>query len=110
MASVIGELTVPEEVLQVLREHGGEEAFRTTCEIARDCFPDALRWEVYSEEDPELEERVRLIGLELLLPAETTYEEIRARTDRFLTLLVEQVPPELMVRFGFHLRCKPDRE
>jgi hypothetical protein len=110
MASVLSELTVPEEVLELLREHGGEEAFRTTCDIVRECFPDLLRWEVYSCEDPEIDERVRLIGLEIVLPSQTTIDDIIAREKRFHVLMAERVPLELHVRFGFHLRSLIDQE
>jgi hypothetical protein len=104
MAGVLGELTIPEDALVLLRQHGDEAAFQTVLELVREVHPDLLRWEVFIQEDPDVDGRT-WVGLRLVLPPQTTYETLHERRRRLSERLVQRVPLDALGRLGFPVSC-----
>ena len=98
---------VEPEVAEFLRRHTAEVEFRTTCDIVRACFPEVCDIHAYLQEDPDEDDRWRVI-VEITLPQSHPLDLLGAQRRRFSEQLVERLPPArfpdpvcgLMIRFG----------
>jgi len=109
MTSPTLELAIPPDATELLRRHGAEAAFQASCELTREVFPDLLRWEVETLEDPDTEGRT-WVGLRILLPRQTTGDTILKGMRELAGLQVERIPLPFLGEFGFHVSCDVEGE
>jgi hypothetical protein len=84
-------LTIDEASLDFLRRQGAEEAFRTACDLARQCYPELLRMETELWEDPEIIDRWRVV-VWTTLPPDHPLDLFQRQKDHYHHRLAELVP------------------
>ena len=98
---------VEPDVAEFLRHHAAEVEFQTTCDVVRACFPEVCQLHAFLQEDPDEDNRWRVI-VEITLPPSHPLDLLEAQRRRFSQQLVELVPPArfpdpvcgLMIRFA----------
>jgi len=84
-------LTITPEAAEFLRKHQAEEAFRTICDLARECFPDLVRLHAQLENDWD-QPGVQYVELEETLPKNYPLEQLRVQQQRLYQRQAELVP------------------
>jgi hypothetical protein len=82
-------------VAEFLERHAADAEFQTTCELVRTCFPELQCIRAYMLEDPDEEDRWRVI-LNVTVPPSHPLDLLEAQRHRFSEQFVERLPP---VRF-----------
>jgi hypothetical protein len=88
--------TVTQEAAEFLRTHEAEDAFRTVCALARECYPDLVRLDADLIDDPDEEDRQYVL---LLVTLPKGYPVARALEHQrhFHERLVLDVPPSALL-------------
>jgi hypothetical protein len=80
-------------VAEFLKRHAAEEEFQATYELARSCYPELRDMRVYLLEDPDEDDRWRVI-LHVRLPPSHPLDLLLDQQRRFYEQLVQRCPPE----------------
>src|SRR5437868_11276365 len=79
-------------VAEFLKRHAAEGEFQTTYDIVRSCFPELRQIHASLQEDPDEDDRQRVI-FEVILPPSHSLDLLQAQRRRFSEELVERLPP-----------------
>src|SRR5437867_2121028 len=85
-------LTITPEAAEFLRKHQAEEAFRTICDLARECFPDLVRLHARLENDWD-EPGIQYVVLDETFPREYPSARLREQENRLYQREAELFPP-----------------
>jgi hypothetical protein len=95
--------TVPAEVLAFAREQGVEQYLPRLIELARQVYPTATRFEVFTEDDPEIaNDRHIVFELDVPLTVEEALEADRRWGEGWLR--IEPYPRSCVFRKSAYLR------
>ena len=83
-------LTITPEAAEFLRKHQAEEAFRTICDLARECFPDLMRLHAQLKNDWD-QPGVQYVELDETLPKDYPFEQLHAQQRRLYQRQAELV-------------------
>jgi hypothetical protein len=83
-------LTITPEATEFLRKHQAEEAFRTICDLARECFPDLVRLDARLENDWD-QPGVHYVELAETLPKDYPYDQFQVQRRRLYQRQAEVV-------------------
>ena len=94
-------------VAEFLKRNAAEAEFQTTSQLIGVCFPESNDIRAFLLQDPDEDERQRVI-LEVTVPPSHPLERLQSQRCRFSEQLVEQLPPAkfphpvcgLMIRFA----------
>ena len=84
-------LTITPEAAEFLRKHQAEEAFRTICDLVRECLPDLVQLHARLESDWD-EPGVQYVVLDETLPKEYPYARLREQENQLYQREGELVP------------------
>ncbi len=101
-------LTVSPEAAAFIRRQEAEEAFRTICELARECHPDLLHLEAELRDDPD-EAGLQKVVVFGTLPKGYPIEQVLQQSRRFREHEVERVPLPLLLHFSLLTTYAGDR-
>src|SRR5438132_5804340 len=79
-------------VAEFLKRHAAEVEFQTVCELVHAFFPDLRDIQVFLQEDPDEDDRWRVI-VHVRLPQSHPLDLLLDREHRFYEQLVERCPP-----------------
>jgi hypothetical protein len=80
----------PPEVRDFLKKHGAEADFQSVVELAEACFPESRAMKVELHEDPEEEDRERVVVWVILpesYPDDLLQEQVRSYHERLVTTI-----------------------
>src|SRR2546425_11954378 len=84
-------LTITPQAAEFLRKHAAEEAFRTICELARECLPDLVRLHARLENDWD-EPGIQYVVLDATLPRNHPYDQLREQKKRLYQREADRLP------------------
>jgi hypothetical protein len=79
-------------VVEFLKRSAAEEEFQRTCALVRSCFPELRIIQAYLQEDPDEDDRKRVV-LHAILPPSHPLDLLQEQQHRYYEQLVEQCPP-----------------